>query len=144
MCKLFHCKKMRESIKRLFVNFLIIYLVFDAFGKGIHLPVRFEYLVCTYAFLSLAILCSVPILKFLTVKCNFLTYFLMNSIILSVCLIVLKMFMIDFTITPYLFEEVNAGSLHIESFTVSTAVSIVSVSVLSSFLLSLYKELDKA
>ncbi|HOV29629.1 MAG TPA: hypothetical protein PLD77_00960 [Candidatus Dojkabacteria bacterium] len=134
---------MKEGIKKFFVNFLILYFVLDMCGKGIHLPVRFEYLFSTYAFLSLSVLCSVPILKFLTVKCNFITYFLMNAITLSVCFVILKMFMIDFTIDSYLFNEVNIGSLHIESFTVNSAMSIAVVSIVSSFLLSVYRGLDK-
>jgi hypothetical protein len=51
--------------------------------------------------------------------------------------------MVDFAINDFVFEGLRSGSLEIKKFTAPPIVSIVLVSFLSSFLMSIYKELDR-
>ncbi len=135
---------MKEEIKKFFVNFLIIYLAIDLFGGSIHLPVRAEYLLFTYFLIALAISFVNPLLRFLTVKSNFITFFLVSSVLLVGVLFVLKMFMIDFTIDSYDFDALSIGNLHIESFNVTPLITIVLTSLSIACLASIYRELDRS
>jgi hypothetical protein len=85
---------------------------------------------------------SGPLLKFLTVKANFPTHFLMTALLLVGVFFLLKLFMTGLYINAYTFEGVTLGTIEIASFTVTPVITIISVSVLSSFISSIYKELD--
>ncbi|MGI5898238.1 MAG: hypothetical protein ACOX6Q_03730 [Candidatus Dojkabacteria bacterium] len=135
---------MKEEVKKFFVNFLIIYLAIDTVGNSIHMPARVEYLLFTYFVIALAISFVNPLLRFLTVKSNFITYFLVSTLLLIGVLFMLKMFMIDFTVDSYDFDALTIGSLHIESFNVTPMITIVTTSLFVSCLAAIYKELDKS
>jgi hypothetical protein len=85
---------------------------------------------------------SGPLLKFLTVKTNFPTHFLMTSILLVGVFYLLKLFMTGFYINEYIFEGVAFGTIEIASFTVTPIITIIVVSLVSSLISSIYKELD--
>jgi len=134
---------MKEGVKLALVGMLIFHFFASLFNEAIHLPVSFLYLFIILLIVGLVLLVVCPFLNFLTVKCNFITYVLMGTILLSGILYVLKMFMVDFAINDFVFEGLRSGSLEIKKFTAPPIVSIVLVSFLSSFLMSIYKELDR-
>jgi hypothetical protein len=55
---------------------------------------------------------------------------------------VLKLFMVGFFIETYMFEGMNLGSMRVESFEVVPIISIIAFSLVSSFICSVYRELD--
>lgn len=133
---------MKENTRNFFVNILVIYFSLDLVGKSIHVPSRPAYLVITVVLLSLALIVAPSILKFLTVKCNFITFFLMSFVLLIGVFYLLKSFMTDFSIDEFRFSGSDLGSLSINSFVVTPLLSIASTSALISLLMSVYRELD--
>lgn len=133
---------MKENTRNFFVNILVIYFSLDLVGKSIHVPSRPAYLVITVVLLSLALIVAPSILKFLTVKCNFITFFLMSFVLLIGVFYLLKSFMTDFSIDEFRFGGSDLGSLSINSFVVTPLLSIASTSALISLLMSVYRELD--
>ena len=134
---------MKEGVKLALVGMLIFHFFASLFNEAIHLPVSFLYLFIILLIVGLVLLVVCPFLNFLTVKCNFITYVLMGTILLSGILYVLKMFMVDFAIEEFLFNELKLGTLQINEFTVTPIISIIVVSFLTSFITAIYKELDR-
>ena len=83
-----------------------------------------------------------PLLKFLTIKANFPTHFLMSAILLVGVFFLLKIFMTGLYINDYVFEGISWGTIEIASFVVTPTITIVGVSLLSALICSIYKELD--
>ncbi|MBP8979351.1 hypothetical protein KBG23_02640 [Candidatus Dojkabacteria bacterium] len=134
---------MKEGTKLVFVSMLVFYFLLSLFQANIHLPSSPIYLFIVLLAGGLALLVTCPILNFLTIKCNFLTFLVMGTLLLTGVLYLMKMFMVDFAINDFVFEGLRSGSLEIKKFTAPPIVSIVLVSFLSSFLMSIYKELDR-
>jgi hypothetical protein len=133
---------MKETLKSLLVYSLVVYFVFSLFSEGILLPENPSYIVLTVLVLSFTIMVSCPLLSFLTVKCKFPTFFLMTTILLVGITYVLKLFMVGFFIETYMFEGLDFGGMQIKSFEVTPIVTIIAFSVVSSFICSLFRELD--
>jgi len=133
---------MKQFIKSLFVYFFILYFVIGLFNKGIVLPTTSLYLVITLLILTFTVVISGPLLKFLTVKSNLFTHFLMSGILLIGVFFLLKIFMTGLYINPYIFNGINWGTLEIASFSVTPTVTIISVALISALICSIYKELD--
>lgn len=134
---------MKEGTKLLFTGMLILFFVLSLLPEAFHLPISFIYLFTILFVGSLSLVLACPFLNFLTIKCNFLTYLLMGSIILTGILYIMKMFMIDFAINEFTFTGLKLGNFEIKEFEVSPIISIVIVAMLTSFLSALYKELDR-
>jgi len=133
---------MKETLKSLLVYALVVYFVFSLFEQGIILPTNPSYVALTVLVLSFTIMISCPVLSFLTVKCKFPTFFLMTTLLLTGITYVLKLFMVGFFIETYTFEGLDLGNMRIESFEVIPIISIVAFSLVSSFICSIYRELD--
>ena len=134
---------MKEGVKLALVGMLIFHFFATLFNEAFHLPTSFLYLFIILLIVGLILLVVCPFLNFLTVKCNFITYVLMGTILLGGILYVLKMFMVDFAIEEFLFNELKLGTLQINEFTVTPIISIIVVSFLTSFVTAIYKELDR-
>ncbi len=135
---------MKEVLRSLFVYTLILFFVFNFFSKSLILPESSSYLILTVLILSFTVMISCPLLEFLTIKCNFLTFFLMTTLLLVGIVHLLKLFMVGFYIESYMFEGLNIGELQISEFEVTPIISIVFFSVLSSLLCSIYRVLDSS
>lgn len=135
---------MKEVLKSLFVYSLILFFVFSFFSNSLILPESTSYLILTILILSFTVMISCPLLEFLTIRCNFLTFFLMSSLLLVGIVYLLKLFMVGFYVEPYMFEGLSLGGLQISEFEVTGIISIVFFSVFSSFLCSIYKALDSS
>ncbi len=133
---------MKQFIKSLLVYFFVLFFVIGLFNKGIVLPTISTYFIATLLVLTLTVIVASPLLKFLTVKSNFPTHFLMTSILVVGVFFLLKIFMTGLYINSYVFEGVNWGTLEIASFTVTPTITIIAVSLLSSLICSIFKELD--
>jgi hypothetical protein len=107
---------MKEVIKSLFVYSLILFFVFSFFSESIILPESASYLILTILILSFTVMISCPVLDFLTIKCNFLTFFLMTTLLLVGISYLLKLFMVGFYIESYMFAGLDLGELQISEF----------------------------
>jgi len=134
---------MKEGTKLVLVGMLILYFFMSLFNQAYYLPTSFLYLFIILLIGGIVLLAVCPFLNFLTVKCNFITFVLMGTILLGGVLYVLKMFMVDFAIEDFVFQELKIGTLQINEFTFTPILSIVSVSLLTSLLTGIYKELDR-
>jgi len=133
---------MKQFIKSLFVYFFILYFVIGLFNKGVVLPTISLYLVITLLILTFTVVIAGPLLKFLTVKSNLFTHFIMSSILLIGVFFLLKIFMTGLYINAYVFPGITGGAFEIASFTVTPTITIIIVSVISALICSIYKELD--
>ncbi len=134
---------MKEGTKLVLVGMLILYFFMSLFNQAYHLPESFLYLFVILLIGGIVLRGVCPFLNFLTVKCNFITFVLMGTILLGGILYVLKMFMVDFAIEEFVFQELKLGTLQINEFTFTPILSIVCVSLLTSLLTGIYKELDR-
>ncbi len=134
---------MKNFFKHLIQFMLVSYLIFTLF-KGIVLPVNSLYLVASLMILSIGMLMVSPILKFLTIKENFITTILMSSLICIGMFFLLDFFMTGFYIEAYTFEGLDLGSLIINSFEMTPVITMVFASVSASFLSSLLFVLEKS
>ena len=134
---------MKNFFKNLIQFMLVSYLILTLF-KGIVLPINPLYLVASLMVLSIGMLMVSPILKFLTIKENFITTILMSSLILFGMFFLLDSFMTGFYIEAYTFEGMDLGSLIINSFEMTPLISMVFASVAASFLGSLLFVLEKS
>jgi hypothetical protein len=139
---LWYIISMKETLKSLLVYALVVYFVFTLFAEGIVLPENPTYVLLTVLVLSFTVMISCPLLNFLTVKCKFPTFFLMTTLLLVGITYVLKLFMVGFFIESYTFEGLDLGSMRVESFEVVPIISIIAFSLVSSFICSVYRELD--
>lgn len=133
---------MKETIKNLFVYVLIFFLVLSMF-TGIVLPTNMAYLLATLVILSLAMMIAKPFLTFLTIKVNFVTLFLVGSLLIFGCMFLLESLMTGFTIGNEMFTGVTFGSIVIKDFEMVPIVSMAGVAVVGSLMCSLFHELDK-
>jgi hypothetical protein len=133
---------MKKFIKNLVQFLLVSYLVVTLF-EGIQLPENLVYVISSLVILSFGMLMASPIIKFLTIKENFITFFLMSSLILTGLFFLLDIFMTGFYIEAYTFEGMEMGTLIINSFEVVPILTMTLCSICSSFLGSLLYTLEK-
>lgn len=134
---------MANFFKNLIQYMLVSYLVLTLFS-GIRVPDSILYLIASLAILSIGMLLVSPVLKFLTVKENFLTTFILSSLICVGMFFLLDSFMTGFYIEPYQFSGMELNSIVINDFEMTPVFTIVSASITASFLGSLLFVLEKS
>lgn len=135
---------MRNTLRLFLVYTLIIFVVMKLFERGIIFPSGGIYMFATIIILTLTLMVSPPLLHFLTIKSKFPTFFLMSSLLLVGVMFLLKAFMTDFYIETYTFGQTDIGTLQINSFEVTSLISIIGFSVVTSLFAALYRVLDNA
>ncbi|MCD4756133.1 hypothetical protein K8R20_00750 [bacterium] len=85
-----------------------------------------------------------PFLDFLTIKVNFITYFLLSSLLLVGIFFLLEIFMTGFFINTVTFEGINLDFLQINGFEVIPMITILIISTFSSFLSTIFFTLGKS
>jgi hypothetical protein len=85
-----------------------------------------------------------PFLDFLTIKVNFLTYFLMSGLITIGATFLLKIFMTGFFVESSYFSGLNLDFLLINDFEITPTLTIVLFSVLSAFISAIFYILEKS
>ena len=133
---------MEKFFRNLIQYMLSAYFVITIL-KGITIPTNVIYLVSTLVLLSLTVFISSKVLKFLTIKLNFITRLLMTSILSFGVFYILQEFMPGFKIEEYIFEGLNSGQIVIHTFNVTTTLTMVFGSVLFSFISSVLQSLEK-
>ncbi len=122
---------------------LVIYFVLTIF-KGIVFPQSLVYILSTFSLFAIAVFLSSALLVFLTIKENFLTKFVMSSLLCFGVFYLIKIFMPGFQIEEYVFEGLDTGSLVINSFKVTEILTMVFGSVTYSLITSLLSVLEKS
>ena len=134
---------MGNFLKNLIQFMLVSYLVLTLFN-GIQIPDNPMYLIASLMILSFGMLLVSPILKFLTVRENFITTMIMSSLICIGMFFLLDSFMTDFYIESYTFQGIDTGNIVINGFEMIPIITMVSASVTASFLGSLLFVLEKS
>jgi len=134
---------MEKFFKNLIQNMLAAYFVITIV-KGITIPSNTVYLIATLVMLSITVFLSTKVLKFLTIKLNFITRFLMTAILSLGVFYILEAFMPGFKIGEYTFEGLNSGQLVIHSFQVTPILTMIFGSVIFSFISSILQSLEKS
>ena len=134
---------MANFFKNLIQYMLVSYLVLTLFS-GIRVPDSIHYFIASLAILSIGMLLVSPVLKFLTVKENFLTTFILASLICVGMFFLLDSFMTGFYIEPYQFSGMELNSIVINDFEMKPVFTIVTASITASFLASLLFVLEKS
>ncbi|KKP55226.1 MAG: hypothetical protein UR84_C0006G0003 [candidate division WS6 bacterium GW2011_GWD1_35_594] len=134
---------MGNFIKKLIQFMLVAYLVLTAF-KGIDTPDNILYLIASLFLFAMGIFLSVALLRFLTIRVNFLTTFVMSSLISFGIFFLLKEFMTGMFIETYTFEGLNSGSIIINSFEMTPILTMGAGAVIISFISSILNVLEKS
>ena len=134
---------MRNYLKNLFVLLLIFFFTSTVF-EGIQMPNITIYAILTLIILATGIMITKPLLKFLTIKTNFLTHILMSSLITIGIVFLLKIFMTGFTVVSTQFSGINIGFLQINDFELSPVLTIIVFSVVSCFMSSIFYLIDES
>ena len=132
-----------EKFFRNLIQYMLIAYFVTTILKGITIPANVLYLISTLVMLSLSVFVSSKILKFLTIKLNFITRFLMTSILSFAVFYILQEFMPGFKIEEYVFDGLNSGQIVIHTFKVTITLTMIFGSVLFSFISSVLQSLEK-
>jgi hypothetical protein len=108
------------------------------------MPTNPIYLISCLLILSITVFLSSGILNFLTIRENFITNFIMTSLLCFGGFFLIQQFMPGFNIEEYTFEGISTGNLVIHSFPVTVLITMVFGSVSYSFLSSILKVLEKS
>ena len=133
---------MEKFFRNLIQYMLSAYFVITILN-GITIPTNVIYLVSTLVLLSLTVFISSKVLKFLTIKLNFITRLLMTSILSFGVFYILQEFMPGFKIEEYVFQGLNSGQIVIHTFNVTTTLTMIFGSILFSFISSVLQSLEK-
>jgi hypothetical protein len=128
-------------------NLLLLLLVFfftTTIFTGIVMPTITVYFIATLIVLSIGVMLTKPFLDFLTIKVNFLTYFLMSGLITIGATFLLKIFMTGFFVESSYFSGLNLDFLLINDFEITPTLTIVLFSVLSAFISAIFYILEKS
>ena len=102
------------------------------------------YLILTLIILSIGIMLTVPLLKFLTIKVNFLTHILMSTLITIGMVFLLKVFMTGFFVESSQFNGMNVDFLQVNGFELTPIFTIILFSFVSCFISSVFYIMDKS
>jgi hypothetical protein len=133
---------MKKFLFSLFLNILIYSFVFSMLS-GVKLPNDPLYLILTYVSLSLGIMLQKPLLKFLTVKNNILTYWLSASILSFGVFYLLITFVPGVAIAGSVFKETNWGVITISSFKMDMWLTMIFGVLFASLLSGIMEGLKK-
>jgi hypothetical protein len=102
------------------------------------------YVFATLFVLSIAVLMTEPFLKFLTIQINFLTYWLMSSIILTGMSFLLRIFMTGFFVENSEFAGLSLSFVEINGFVLNPILTILVFSVTSGIISTVFYVLEKS
>lgn len=133
---------MKKFFRNLFQYMLSAFLIISIL-RGVSIPSNWIYLVAILFIFGFAVFLSSAILNFLTIKENFLTDFIMISLVSLGVFFLIQEFMPGFNIEGYEFSGINTGNLIIHPFDVTVIITMVIGSLSFSFISSMFKVLEK-
>lgn len=123
------------SFKRFLFNILLYMMIFSfvcMITKSIVLPVDTVYLFVSLLVVACSIMLYEPVLRFLTVKRNFLTQWVMSSVFVFISIYLLNSLMPMFTVQTF------ATKSEFLQLALSGTMTMVFVSILTGFVCSLF------
>ncbi|MCK9368384.1 hypothetical protein M0R04_00170 [Candidatus Dojkabacteria bacterium] len=133
---------MKKYIYTFFLNILVFSFVFKLF-TGIKLPKDLMYVGAAYIILSLAVLLYRPFLKFLTVKINFITFWLCVSLLLIGTFFALDSFLPEFHIVTTTIKAMDLGTIKIAAIEMNKILTIVFTSMSIAFVSAIMEFLKR-
>lgn len=124
--------------------FLLIFFFTSTIFSGIIMPEITLYFFATLFVFSMGVMMTDPFLKFLTIKINFLTYWLMSTIILTGITFLLKIFMTGFFIEKSEFSGASFDFLEVTGFEINPIFTIILFSVVSALVSTIFYSLEKS
>lgn len=124
---------MKKFFYSLFLSILIFITVDHSFS-GLTLPTDILYRWGTLLALSFGVMLHKPILKFLTVKINFLTYFVTVFLLIAGVIYGLEIFIPNLYIESSSFEGFDMQVLTINAFNVSAFGTLLGFSMVSAII----------
>jgi uncharacterized membrane protein YvlD (DUF360 family) len=106
-------------MKKTIYSILLYILAFSfsiEFFNGVSLPGEPLYWLATVVIFAIVVLLHKPVLKFLTIKINFVTFWLAAAILSAAAFYTLELIMPDFIVGVSSFEGLSTGSVTINSF----------------------------
>lgn len=133
---------MKKFFFSFFLNILVLSLVFSIF-EGVILPSDSLYFIGCYVALSFGIMLQKPILKFLTVKNNVLTYWISASVLTLGVFYLLLTFVPGIKIIESVVKEMQFGAIKIVSFKLDTMLTMTFSVLLASLISGIMETLKK-
>ena len=133
-------------MKKIFFSFLLNILVFSfviSFFPGVKFPTDILYSFGIYSALSAGIMLQKPLLKFLTVKNNILTYTLCAGIISLGVFYLLISTISGFVIIDSVIPQYNMGAITINELQLDKMMTIVFIVLLASLISGIMEGLKK-
>lgn len=134
---------MSKFLGKLIQYMLSAYFVLTIY-MGIEMPINPLYYIATLLILALGVFLSSAILKFLTIKNNFITAFLMAFLVSFAVSFLFEKLMPGFVISEYTFAGFRSGSLIIDKLLVTPWMTMGIISATYSLIVSLLKVLEKS
>lgn len=134
---------MAGYLKNTFLYLLIFFFTSNIF-TGIVMPEITLYFISTLFVLSMGSMMTEPFLKFLTIKVNFLTYWLLSSMLLTGITFLLKIFMTGFFVEKSEFTGASFDFLEVSGFEITPIFTIILFSVISGLIGTLFYVLEKS
>lgn len=124
---------MKNNLYIIFVNVLIFNLVCTILN-GVTLPVNLVYLLLCYLLIGFLMLMNSFILRFFTIKVNFLTQFVMIALLTAGAIYLLNLLIPEFKVIGYQVSSKQFEFIVVQSTTLSFAGTIALYSVVNGLL----------
>jgi hypothetical protein len=131
-------------MKKTVYSILLYILAFTfsmSFFSGVQLPSEPLYWLATVVIFAVVVLLHRPVLRFLTVKINFVTFLLSASLLSIGAFYALELVMPGFFIGVSSFDGISTGTVTINSFELTKVVTIVASSFVYGMVCSLMETL---
>lgn len=123
---------MKKYIYSFLLNILVFSFVLSIF-KGVSLPSEITYAVFSLFIFSFAVLLHRPFLRFLTVKINFVTYWLSVALLVFGTFFLLQSIMPGFSISNTVISEMDFQVIKISSFEMNPLLTMIFASIFAAF-----------
>lgn len=133
---------MKVHVKNFLISLLVFFFTTTIF-TGILIPPTDVNIISSLVVFSIAIMLAKPLLDFLTIKINFLTYFLMSSIVLICAVFLLSALMPGFLVDTTYFAGLDLSFVKIAEFEITPIFTNVFFSITSGFILTIFYSLEK-
>ncbi|MCC7289900.1 hypothetical protein IT417_01460 [bacterium] len=133
---------MKKIVFSFLLNILILAFVFSFFN-GIKLPSDLIYQSLIFGGLSVSMIMHRPMLKFLTVNINILTYWLSASLLAIGTFYILNTFVPGLSIVKSVVRSMDFGAVTVASFEMSPMLVMVTSLALASLISAIMEALKK-
>lgn len=131
---------MRKTVYSILL-YILVFSFTMSFFNGVSLPVDPIYWVATAITFAAVVMLHRPVLRFLTVKINFVTFLLSASLLSIGAFYILELFMPEFMVEASTFSGFNAGTVTVSAFEFTRLTTIIVSSLVFAALCALMESL---